>query len=334
MIFPWQLTFSLARYLAQNKLGGRQRFPLVLMLEPTFRCNLACAGCGRIREDKALMGRMLSVEECLDSVDESGAPVICLTGGEPLLHPDIREVVDQIIARKRFIYLCSNGIKLQEALRRFQPSPYLSFVVHLDGLAKTHDRIVGRPGVFDTAIAAIAAAKKAGFQVRTNTTLYAEADIDETMQLFDLLRLLKTDGLMVAPGFSYEAVADNIFLSHEEAVSLFQTIFDKRNSYRFYNTPVYLEFLAGKRDLQCVPWSTPTRDPKGWKRPCYLIGDSYCSSFRELVEETDWARYGRGKDPRCPTCMVHSGFEASAIDAAGKSLPDLWDITKWQLLTR
>jgi hopanoid biosynthesis associated radical SAM protein HpnH len=333
MIYPWQLALSLTRYVALSRLQGRKRFPLVLMLEPTFRCNLACAGCGRIWENKEIGGRMLSVEECLAAVDEAGSPVVCVTGGEPLLHPEIKEIVDGLVARKRFTFLATNGIEAEESLPKFEPSPYFSFVFHLDGLAETHDRNAGRRGVFDTAIAGIKAAKQAGFQVRTNTTIYKRFDWNEIRELFVLLSRLEIDGMMVAPAFSYEKVDADIFLSRNEVVSTFQPICEHREQFRFYNTPIYLEFLAGKRTLQCTPWSTPTRNPKGWKKPCYLITDGYCTSFAELLQETPWEKYGVGNDPRCANCMVHSGFEASAIDEVGKSLPDLWHMLKWNFFT-
>jgi hopanoid biosynthesis associated radical SAM protein HpnH len=331
MIFPWQLSLSLARHIASNRLRGRKRFPLVLMLEPTLRCNLSCAGCGRIREAKEVDHRDLTAQECLAAVDEAGAPVVSLTGGEPLLHPRIWEIVRGITARKRFVYLCSNGVRLEESLRHFEPDPYFSFVVHLDGLAATHDRITGRTGVFATAVAAIRAAREAGYQVRTNTTLYKGARGDELDSLFALLSDLGVDGMMVTPAFGYERVDADIFLSREESAATFRPLYERRSRFRLYNTPTYLEFLAGRRTLTCRPWSTPTRNPKGWKQPCYLITDGYCSSFQELMEATPWERYGVGNDPRCANCMVHCGFEASSIDEATKSPADLWRLARWSM---
>lgn len=328
-VFPWQLTLSLSKYLAKNKLRGRKRFPMVLMLEPSFRCNLACSGCGRIREFKDIINQMLTVDECLAAVDESGAPVVSITGGEPLIHPDIEQIVDKIIARKRFIYLCTNGLLLEDSLRKFKPSPYMSFVLHLDSLAQIHDQIAGRRGVFDIAIAGMRAAKKAGFQVRTNTTIYKRSNQNEIEELFALLSQIPVDGLMVSPAFSYEAVGGDDFLSRREFIEIFHPIYDLRKRFRFYNTPLYLEFLAGKRDYNCTPWSTPTRNPLGWKRPCYLITDGHYRSFKELMEDTSWEKYGIGNDTRCANCMVHCGFEATAIDEAGKSLTDMYKMIKW-----
>lgn len=332
MIYPWQLCLSLAGYVAANRAQGRKRYALSLMLEPTFRCNLACKGCGRIREDKEILGRMLSVDECLAAADESGAPAVCLTGGEPLLHPQIDEIVERLVAKRRFVFLNTNGLALAESLGRFRPSPYLSLVFHLDGLRETHDRSAGRDGLFDTAIAGIRAAKRAGFQVRTNTTVYKGTDWRELQELFRLLSRLEVDGLMVAPAFGYEKVKADIFLSRSEVPKVFAPIYEHRQEFRFYNTPLYLEFLAGKRALSgCRPWSSPTRNPKGWKRPCYLLTDGYYGTFRELIEETPWEAYGVGRDRRCANCMLHSGWEAAALEDMGKSGRDLWRMIRWNL---
>lgn len=333
MIFPWRLSARLASYLAKNRLQGRKRFPLVLMLEPTFRCNLVCAGCGRIREYHDVLDRWLSVEECLEAAEECAAPVVSITGGEPLLHPEIASIVAGLAARKRFVYLCTNGILLEKSLHKFTPGPYLSFVLHLDGTAATHDVIAGQKGVFDRAIRAIKAAKGAGFQVCTNTTVYKGTDPQEMCRLFHLLGQIGTDGIMVSPAFSYEAVDNDLFLSRLEVHALFQALEGESSGVRFYNTPIYREFLAGSRELLCTPWSNPTRNPKGWKRPCYLITDGHCASFQEFMEEAPWEKYGVGNDPRCANCMVHYGFEASAIDAAGKTLSDLWRMVRWNFLS-
>ena len=329
MAFPRQLSSSLGVYLAKNKLQGRKRFPMVLMLEPTFRCNLACSNCGRIREFKDIVNQRLTVQECLAAVDEAGAPVISITGGEPLILPDIEQIISEIISRKKFVYLCTNGLLLEESLRKFKPSPYMSFVLHMDSLAKTHDQIAGREGVFDTALSGMRAAKKAGFQVRTNTTIYKRSDPKEIKELFILLSKIPVDGLMISPAFSYVAVEGTDFLSREEFIAIFQPIYELRKQFRFYNTPTYLDFLAGKRDFNCTPWSTPTRNPKGWKRPCYLITDGHYPSFKELMKDTPWENYGVGNDSRCANCMVHCGFEATAIGEAGKSLTGIWQTIKW-----
>ena len=333
MVFPWQLSVRLSYYLAQNRLRGRKCFPPVLMLEPLLRCNLSCAGCGRIREYRDVLDKTLTTEECLASVEEAGAPVVSLTGGEPLLHPEIGQIVQGIIKQKRFVYLCTNGLLLEKSLSKFKPNPYLSLVVHLDGLAPIHDKMTGRQGVFDIAFKAIQAAKRAGFQVRTNTTIYKGTDIAEIEKLFTLLGQSKVNGLMVSPAFSYEEVNNDFFLSRSEMNQLFQPLYQSRRKFRFYNTPLYLGFLAGRNNYQCTPWSNPTRNPKGWKRPCYLITDDHCGSFRELMEETDWQRYGVGKDPRCANCMVHCGFEASAMKDIFKSPANLWETVRWNFLS-
>ncbi len=331
MAFPLRLSLSVGSYVAANKLRGRRRFPMVLMLEPTFRCNLSCAGCGRIKEDKAMGGRMLSLEECLSAVEETRAPVVSIAGGEPLLHPQIGEIVKGIVERKRFVYMCTNGIALKRGLELFEPNPYLSIVFHLDGFADLHDRITGRSGVFDAVIDGIRAAKQAGFQVRTNTTVFKGADPQQMLKLFSMLTDLGVDGMMVAPAFSYEEVDADIFLRREEVPALFDPLYRQSRRFPFYHSPVYLEFLAGKRELQCTPWSTVTRNPKGWKRPCYLLTDGYCRSFQQLMEDTVWEKYGVGRDPRCTNCMVHSGFEASAIEAGTSSVAGLWHMTRWSL---
>ena len=329
MAFSRQLLWALTRYTIGNKIRGRERFPFVLMLEPTLRCNLACAGCGRIRELKDSPRHSLSMAECLSAVDESGAPIVSVTGGEPLLHPDIVPIVDQILARGRGVTLCTNGLLLESSLDSFQPGPYLSFVVHLDGLAGTHDHYAGREGVFATAMDAIAAAKRRGFRVMVNTTLYKDTDVAETVQLLELLAEMPVDGILVAPAFGFEGVDADLFLTRSEAIARFGPIYDLRHRIPFGNTPLYLEFLAGKREMACIPWSTPTRNPRGWRQPCYLLADNYCPSFQALMEQTRWGAYGAGNDPRCAHCMVHSGHDAAAMGEALRSLPALWRLLKW-----
>jgi hopanoid biosynthesis associated radical SAM protein HpnH len=332
MIFPWQLSLSLAGYMVRNRLKGRTQYPMVLMLEPTFKCNLACAGCGRVREDQAVGSRMLTLDECIQAVEDTDAPVVSIAGGEPLLHPQIGEIVDAIVARKHFVHLCTNGLLLRDALgESLRPSPYLCIVFHIDGLASTHDGIAGRKGVFESVLSGIESAIAAGFQVRTNTTVYRGTDRVELLELFGLLCKLGVSGMMVAPAFSYEEVSDRIFLTRQETAALFSPIWEQRARFRFYNTPTYLEFLAGKRLLECVPWSTPTRNPKGWRKPCYLLTDGYCDGFQKLMAETTWDSYGPGRDPRCANCMVHSGFEAGALEATGRSIPAIWRMAKWSL---
>ncbi len=323
MGFSRQLTFALSAYLLRNKLRGRKRFPLVLMLEPSLRCNLQCAGCGRIREYRDILDRTLSVEECLAAAREAGAPVVSLTGGEPLLVPAIAKIVAGIIAQKRFVNLFTNGLLLEDSLGRFRPDPRLFFVVHLDGLAASHDALAGRPGVFAAAFQAVRAARRAGFQVLINTTVYKQTDIAEIQELFSRLAEVPVNGIMVAMAFDYEAVGGDVFLSRQEMAQAFRPLYALRQKVPFYNTPLYLDFLAGKINLQCTPWSTPTRNPRGWKKPCYLLTDGHCASFAELMA-TPWENYGNGNNPRCANCTVHSGFEASALGAIKRSPAYLW----------
>ena len=313
MIFPPRLVLGLGRYLITKVLTGENRFPLVLMLEPTHRCNLFCAGCGRIRDYNHTDEVAMTVEECLAAADESDAPVVAVSGGEPLLHPQVEHIVKGLIAQGRFTYLCTNGVLLRESLDKLPRHPSFSLNVHLDGLANTHDRLTGRPGTFDRAMEAICAAKQAGFRVCTNTTLYKETDPQEIVALLSQLKDNGVDGALLSPGFHYEAVDDDIFLSKEEIHSVFQTLLPRLKGTPLMNTPPYRAFLKGQRELRCSPWGNPTRSPQGWKQPCYLLTDGYCQSFSQLMEETDWERFERGIDPRCANCKVHSGYETSAV---------------------
>jgi hopanoid biosynthesis associated radical SAM protein HpnH len=328
MGFSFQLGTSLTGYLIKQKIQGKKRYPLVLMLEPSFRCNLKCAGCGRIREYGDILDKTLTLEECLSSAKEAGAPVVSLTGGEPLMLPHVDKIVAGLIAQKRFVNLCTNGLLLESSLSKFKPDPHLYFVVHLDGLAATHDKFACRQGVFDTAVSAIRAAKKSGFQVLINHTIYKGSDMQETQKLFTLLASIPVNGIMVAPAFSYEAVDNDVFMTRQDVAKIFAPFYALNKKMPFYNTPLYLEFLAGKLDLQCTPWSTPTRNPNGWKKPCYLITDGHCKSFRELMDQTAWGTYGTGNNLRCTNCMVHCGYEASALGAAKRSLPNFWKIIR------
>ncbi len=328
MGFSRKLSLSLFEYLLKKKWQGCKRFPLVLMLEPLFLCNLHCAGCGRILEYKNVLDKMLSPDECIASVEEADAPVVSITGGEPLLYPQITDIVKVIISQKRFINVCTNGLLLERSLSRFKPDPHLFFVVHLDGLAVTHDRLAGKPGVFETAVSAIKKARKAGFQVLTNTTIYKQTVLEEIRQLFYLLAEIPVNGIMVAPAFDYEALNTDSFLSQQDTQKVFQSLYSLRHDVPYYNTPLYFEFLSGKLDLECKPWSTPTRNPVGWKKPCYLLTDGHCRTFRELMDNTDWSKYGAKNNPRCKNCRVHCGYEASALSAIRQSPVNLWKSLK------
>jgi hopanoid biosynthesis associated radical SAM protein HpnH len=313
MGFSPQLMLHLSRYLATQWLHRQARFPLVLMLEPTHQCNLRCAGCGKVREYQDSMDETLSVDECLSAAQQAGAPVVAVSGGEPLLYAGVAETVRGLIGQGRFVYLCTNALLLTASLDKFSPSPQFSFNVHLDGVAHTHDRLVGRAGTFHQALEGIDAAKRAGFQVCTNTTVYRDTDPSEIVSLLGILKNHAVSGVLLSPAFSYEAVDELLFLTRDEVHRCFKTILANRDGIPYYNTPPYLDFLLGRRQLPCSPWGNPTRTPQGWKQPCYLLTDGYCDSFSQLMEQTDWDRYGPGKDPRCANCMVHSGFEASSV---------------------
>ena len=331
MRFPWRLNYDLTKYIVLNKMKGVERYPLVLMLEPTHLCNLACAGCGRIREYADTIKKMMSLEVCLQSVDECPAPVVTITGGEPLLYPHIYELIEKVLARGKHIYFCTNALLLEGGLDKMRPHPNFTINVHLDGMEETHDRILERKGTFKTAISAIKKAKELGFRVCTNTTIFKETDLVEIDTLFSLLTDLKVDGILVAPGFGYVAVGEELFLERREIERKFEEVYEMSKRFRFYSTPIYLKFLKGVRKLECTPWGNPTRNPRGWKAPCYLITDDHYPTYREMMEKTDWNKYGVGKDERCAQCMMHCGFEPSVVIEAGKSWRDVWEMLVWNM---
>ncbi|GJQ58222.1 MAG: adenosyl-hopene transferase HpnH [Candidatus Scalindua sp. AMX11] len=324
-----RLTYSLVKYLVKNKFSFVKRFPLVLMLEITHKCNLACEGCGRIREFKDTMDKMMSVEDCMSVVDECRSPVITITGGEPLLHPDIDKIIQGVLSKKRHIYLCTNGITLANSLKKFEPDSRLNINVHLDGLAETHDRIVGAKGVFQKATDAIKMAKQLGFNVCTNTTIYKDSDPQEIEELFKLLTTMHIDGILVSPGFSFEDNTNDVFIQKDDFYRKFSFIYELSKKYKILNTPLYLKFLKGERDLMCTPWGNPTRNSHGWKSPCYMITESHFSTFREFMDTTDWDKFESGKDPRCRNCMVHCGFEPTVVLETGKNLRDVYEMLRW-----
>jgi hopanoid biosynthesis associated radical SAM protein HpnH len=329
MRFPAGLYKSLAISFIKNSLKGGKRFPLVLMLEPTHRCNLACAGCDRIRLNTESRGHDLSLDECIDAAVRSGAPVVTVTGGEPFLYEQLGALVGQLLRMRRYVYLCTNGLLAGSLLEELSPHPGLSLNFHLDGMENTHDRLAGRSGTFRTAIEAIKKAKQKGFRVCTNTSVYKHADVEELEQLFALLARIDVDGILISPAFSYQSVTEEIFLSKEEAAEKFRRMGHLFTRYPFMSTPIYIDFLQGKRRMHCTPWGNPTRNPLGWKSPCYLITDAYCESFGELMEKTDWDRYESGADPRCRDCMVHSGYEATAMRNAFSNPRDLLKLALW-----
>jgi hopanoid biosynthesis associated radical SAM protein HpnH len=338
MRFPLSLTTSMASYIVQQKLARKPKFPLVLMLEPLHACNLTCTGCGRIREYESTIKQKLSVRECLDAVDECGAPIVSICGGEPLIYPEIGKLVRGILRRRKHIYLCTNGMFIQKKLNQFKPSSRFFFNVHLDGLEASHDKAVERVGVFRAAIEGIKAAKAAGFLVCTNTTIYRETDMDEIDALLGYLTRLGVDGFLLAPAYGYAAVkqcnpegAAELFLTRDEIHEKFKHVDRLFQKYRLLNSPVYLEFLQGERDLNCTAWGNPTRNVKGWKGPCYLITDAHHATFKDLIENTPWENYGRGKDARCEHCMVHCGYEATAALGVNGRLGDSLKMLMWQL---
>ena len=331
MRFPLRLTYDLARYLAGNSVKKIEKFPLVLMLEPTHLCNLACSGCGRIREYAGTIDRMLSLEECLRSVDECPAPIVTITGGEPLLYPEIIELVAGILARGKHIQFCTNALLLTEFLPQLPPHKNLTLNIHLDGLEETHDRFLGHTGAFRSALDAITAAKRRGFRVCTNTTVFRDTDLLEIELLFSKLTELGVDGILVAPGFDYAAVGEEIFLVKRDIELKFREIYTLSQRFRFWSTPMYLRFLKGEKSLQCTPWGNPTRNPLGWKAPCYLITDGHYPTYRLMMENTDWERYGVGRDQRCSQCMMHCGFEPTVVNEIGKSWRDMVEMAIWNL---
>ena len=338
MRFPLSLTTSMATYIAKKKLTGEQRFPLVLMLEPLHACNLTCTGCGRIREYSQTIKEKLTVEECLASVDECGAPIVSICGGEPMIYPEIGQLVRDILKKRKHIYLCTNGMFIKKRLHEFRPSTRFFFNVHLDGLEETHDRAVERTGVFQSAVEGIRVAKKAGFMVCTNTTIFKESNLDEIDALFAFLSRLGVDGFMLSPAYGYTAVretnpdgAAEIFMTRDDIRAKFKEAQKLLKKYRMMSSPVYLEFLSGQRELTCTAWGNPTRNVKGWKGPCYLITDQHHETFRGLMDDTPWHEYGYGKDPRCEHCMVRCGYEPSAALGVNRKLGDSLKMLLWQL---
>jgi hopanoid biosynthesis associated radical SAM protein HpnH len=312
---PLRQTIRVGAYVLGRHLKGVERYPLVLMLEPLFRCNLACAGCGKIDYPDAILNQRLSVEECLAAVDECGAPIVVLAGGEPLLHREIDKIAEGIIARKKFVYLCTNALLLEKRIDLFRPNPYFAWTVHLDGDRVDHDRSVCQDGVYDRAVAALAAAKARGFRVNINATLFDTAEPERIARFFDAIGEIGIDGITVSPGYAYERAPDQEhFLNRRRTKELFRGIFARRSRrWSFNQSSLFLDFLAGNQSYRCTPWGNPTRNFFGWQRPCYLLGEGYADSFRELMEETDWDAYGTGNYEKCADCMVHSGYEATAV---------------------
>jgi len=324
MSIPLLQVYKVARYIAGRKLRGIKRYPLVLMLEPLFQCNLACAGCGKIDYPKEILQRRVSVTDALRAVDECGAPMVSIPGGEPLIHKEMPQIVAGIVARKKFVYLCTNAILLAKHIHEYTPSPYLTFSIHLDGNRERHDESVCQEGVFDKAVAAIRLARGKGFRVTVNCTLFSGENPQDVADFFDTAMTLGIEGITVSPGYSYHhAPRQDVFLGRTQSKQLFRDIFRLRRerasgkSWQFNHSSLFLDFLAGNQSYQCTPWSNPTYNLFGWQRPCYLLSDEgYAPSFKSLMEDTAWDDYGVGKNPRCDNCMAHCGFEGTAVDDA------------------
>jgi hopanoid biosynthesis associated radical SAM protein HpnH len=317
MAIPLLQKARIGAYILRQQFAGRRRYPLVLMLEPLFRCNLACAGCGKIDYPHEILNQRLSVQECLAAVDECGAPVVSIAGGEPLLHKEIAAIVNGALARRKFVYLCTNALLLPKRLGLFRPSPYFIWSVHLDGDRAMHDRSVCEEGVYERAVSAIRSAKAGGFRVNINCTLFNDADPERVARFLDSASALGVDGITVSPGYAYERAPDQThFLTRERTKQLFRDIFRRGRGARawsFSQSSLFLDFLAGNQQYHCTPWGNPTRNVFGWQRPCYLLGEGYARTYRELMEETDWDAYGTGNYEKCADCMVHSGYEATAV---------------------
>lgn len=318
MTVPLIQQYRVARYLIAQKLRGIKRYPLVLMLEPLFRCNLACAGCGKIDYPEETLNRRMSVKECLDAVDECGAPIVSIPGGEPLIHREIVPIVEGIIARKKFVYLCTNALLLKKRIDEFTPSPYLTFSIHLDGDREHHDTSVCEKGVFDRAVAAIQIALEKGFRVTVNCTLFQNETAAEVAKFMDFCMELGVEGVTISPGYSYQhAPQQEVFLRRSVSKQLFRDVLKlgKGRQWRFNQSSLFMDFLAGNQSYQCTPWGNPTRNIFGWQKPCYLMSDEgYAASFSALMQDTEWDKYGNGKHPKCADCMVHCGYEPTAVN--------------------
>ena len=308
----------------RQQLAQREKYPLIVELEPLFQCNLACPGCGKIQHPDPILKQRIPVEQAIAAVEECGAPMVSIAGGEPLIHPEIGTIVSELIKRKRFVYLCTNALLMVKKMDQFRPTPYFSWAVHMDGLREAHDRAVDREGTFDKAVEAIREAKKRGFRVTTNTTVFNTDSPQTVRKVLDFLNdELRVDQMMIAPAYAYEKAPDqDHFLGVQQTRELFREAFGdgRRKRWRLNHTPLYLDFLEGKVDMQCTAWGIPSYSLFGWQRPCYLMSDGYVKTYRELVETTDWEKYGRGRDPRCDNCRAHCGYEPTAVARTTQSL--------------
>jgi hopanoid biosynthesis associated radical SAM protein HpnH len=324
MPVPLRQSIKVGTYMARQKLAKRDKYPLIVELEPLFACNLACNGCGKIQYPTEILRQRLTVEQAVAAVEECRAPMVSIAGGEPLLHPQIAEMTQALLDKGRYVYLCTNALLLERKLEKFTPHPRFSWVVHIDGLRERHAESVSREGTFDKAVAAIRKAKELGFKVNTNTTFFTSDSPNTVREVLDFLNdELKVDQMMISPGYAYEKAPDQVsFLSTKTSHQIFSEAFadGRRKHWRLNHSPLFLDFLEGKVDFECTPWGIPSYSVFGWQKPCYLMSDGYCETYAELIETTDWDRYGRGKDPRCANCMAHCGYEPTAVLATTKSL--------------
>jgi hopanoid biosynthesis associated radical SAM protein HpnH len=319
---PIRQVVRVGAYVLKQHFTGRKRYPLVLMLEPLFRCNLACGGCGKIDYPAPILNQRLTVKEALDAVDECGAPVVAIAGGEPLLHKEMPEIVRGMLKRKKFVYLCTNALLLEKKLDLYEPNPFFAWDIHLDGDQEMHDKAVSQEGTFDRAVSAIKAAKARGFRVTINCTLFDGANAERVAKFFNYVTELGIDGIMTSPGYAYERAPDQAhFLSRQKTKQLFRDILKrgKGKGWKFTQSPLFMNFLAGNENYHCTPWGKPTRNVFGWQRPCYLLGEGYAKTFTELMASTDWDKYGTGNYEKCADCMVHSGYESTAVIDAVKN---------------
>ena len=324
MPVPLRQSVRMAAYLAEQKLRRREKFPLLVELEPLFQCNLACAGCGKIQHPEPVLRRRMPVAQAISAIEECGAPMVSIAGGEPLIHPEIDQIVRELVRRRKFVYLCTNALLMERRLDQFAPSPYFAWAVHLDGLRERHDRSVCRDGVFDKAVAAVRSAQRRGFRVTTNTTFFTHDSPNTVRRVLDFLNdELGVDQMMISPAYAYEKAPDrDHFLGVRQTRELFREAFagGRRKRWRLNHSPLFLDFLEGKVDLRCTAWGIPSYSVFGWQRPCYLMSDGYANTYRELLDTTDWEAYGRGRDPRCDNCMAHCGYEPTAVLATARSL--------------
>jgi hopanoid biosynthesis associated radical SAM protein HpnH len=315
-------------YIAKQRFARRERFPLLVELEPLYQCNLACAGCGKIQQPDELLRRRMPVADAIAAIEESGAPMVSIAGGEPLIHPDIHLIASELVARRKYVFLCTNALLMERKMDLFTPSQYFSWAVHIDGLKDRHDESVCRDGVFEKAVAAIGEAKRRGFRVTTNTTFFTNDSPATVRRVLDFLNdELEVDAMMISPAYAYERAPDqDHFLGVKETRQLFSQAFadGRRRRWRLNHSPLFLDFLEGKADFDCTAWAIPSYSLLGWQRPCYLMADGYVQTYKELIEQTDWNKYGRGKDPRCDNCMAHCGYEPTAVLATSRSLRQSW----------